>query len=450
MSYSKDIHKKLADGFWENYSTAQLKVSFEKRIKTFFLAHQALLSEEGVSDEYIKTVNAKKNLTKTLLVESAAIVFLTKKIFNAFKATQDEEIQLIMDEIIWVDQLHQNIIKEKLDIQIWETTEKKYNPHYTVIYNNLLKPFLFFKDKKIGSYSYDGRNATYALSLPLFLRQHLVHFYPKQKGADLIPLDEPKPTAHIYDKGSRDIFLELQRIIAYESQGNIKVSQKNKPQASTLSKMQRKLNLQEFYTDADHHKNLKIMRTTLLAGLVVWFSKSKQDTDLKQILKILITKKYKTQYNTLHALMYHLKGNGSVDPYYTTSVGDIFLGLLKKFPHDKWISIENIESHLKYNFIDIKHIEPYTARDRLYYEIAEDGKSYKEKLYINSALYQKAVAQPLLRGTFFLFAAFGLLDIAYDTPDVSVLSKTAYSYYDGLKYVKLNDLGAFVVGKTNR
>jgi hypothetical protein len=40
------------------------------------------------------------------------------------------------------------------------------------------------------------------------------------------------------------------------------------------------------------------------------------------------------------------------------------------------------------------------------------------------------------------------LDVAYDTPDVSEMGKTTQSPYDGLQYIRLNKLGAFVLAKT--
>ena len=43
-----------------------------------------------------------------------------------------------------------------------------------------------------------------------------------------------------------------------------------------------------------------------------------------------------------------------------------------------------------------------------------------------------------------MFAAFGLVEIAYNTPDTSEIIDTYYSPYDGLQYVKITDLGAYV------
>ena len=454
MSYSIGRHKKLTADFWENYTTNDLKSSFLKRLRKFILEHESLLDEEEIPKNYFDLIKLKKSLSKTRLTELVPILFLTKKLFKAFRAAQEEEIQLVLDALIWEKVLHQKDIKEKLGIQIWDTEETVHNERYTERSNTVKTPFHFFKYKKNGYYNYysfSTRDAEYSLYLPPFLRKHLIQFYEKPKDASWIPLSEPGGTELVYETGQRDIFLELQRLIAYHHQGQIKASQKKKPQVSTFGKMQRKLNLQEFYKDGDGEKSLKTLRTALLAGLVVWISKSEVEADTAKFLKKIFRTLYVQQYKSVYGMMHYLKGTGSVDSYYTNKVGDEFLELLSSFPRNEWISMENIESYLKYNFIEIKHLADHVAHNKLYYDILEDydGDKYKEKLFINSSLYDKAITEPLIKGTLFLFAAFGLLDVAYDTPDISELSQTAYSYYDGLKYVRLNDLGAYVVGNTN-
>jgi hypothetical protein len=62
-----------------------------------------------------------------------------------------------------------------------------------------------------------------------------------------------------------------------------------------------------------------------------------------------------------------------------------------------------------------------------------------------------AVTIRLLKGAMFLFAAFGLVDIAYDPPSNRELCGGEGGYlipYDGLRYVRITPLGEYVIGKT--
>ena len=59
------------------------------------------------------------------------------------------------------------------------------------------------------------------------------------------------------------------------------------------------------------------------------------------------------------------------------------------------------------------------------------------------------IIEPLIRGALFLFASFGLLDLAYNElrhPAAARFAQTYLSVFDGLKYVRLTTLGAYVCG----
>ena len=82
----------------------------------------------------------------------------------------------------------------------------------------------------------------------------------------------------------------------------------------------------------------------------------------------------------------------------------------------------------------------------MYEDDEADTFYYDNKRFVTENRYYRALIRPLIKGTFYLYAAFGLLDIAYDQIDAKVMGKTADSPYDGLRFVRLNDLGAYVCG----
>lgn len=92
-----------------------------------------------------------------------------------------------------------------------------------------------------------------------------------------------------------------------------------------------------------------------------------------------------------------------------------------------WYDVNNIVDHMKYHFLIPKVVRPYEAAQYLYHEYEEEsnyGYSYKQKFYIQQNRYHKSIDIPFIKGSLFLFAAMGILDIAYDLPDVETMGKT--------------------------
>jgi len=95
----------------------------------------------------------------------------------------------------------------------------------------------------------------------------------------------------------------------------------------------------------------------------------------------------------------------------------------------------------------VQLVRELDAHNYLYFEY--ERKYGKDKSYVIRNYYQTLITEPLVLGTFFLFATFGLVDIAYDqpvNPKAEKFNKKYISVYDGLKYVRLTPLGAYLCG----
>lgn len=65
--------------------------------------------------------------------------------------------------------------------------------------------------------------------------------------------------------------------------------------------------------------------------------------------------------------------------------------------------------------------------------------------------YADAITRPLLKGHLALMAVLGVVDLAYDTPTNDILHHASYDFlspFDGISAVRLNALGAYLVGQT--
>lgn len=431
----------------KNYTKQELESSLKTPTRIFVANNYDFLKDQKISRLELELSNLK-TFTKEKLCRLCSIPFATKSIYLKFRDSLVDDVKIVLDALIWTERLHQDEIETKYEIVVYDRTKKTTWNNYSIYTTSLKKPFQIFKSEySSGWYT---SNAEYILFLPPPLRKVLFQYYDRPANADFQPLLKIKKTDLYYDSGEKDIQTEIGRLISYYSQGQIKVTGKGRPAHATIGKLQRKLNLVEFFPEAKD-KPLKNLRSTLLAGMLVTLSQKQIVKDVTDLIKkSVFASNYLNRFDSAPIIMYYLKGMGYVDFDEIPAVESQMLNLLKKMPVDRWISYENIEDYMRYNVIEVKPILEHTAANKLYYQYTDlESRSYNDKHYIKRGTYRRSVIEPFIKGTFFFYAAFGLVDIAYDEPNIKTLGVTAYSPYDGLKYVRLTPLGYYVSGNTN-
>ncbi len=439
---NRNIQRRFAKALDEGYNKTNLQSAFYTITTTFISKELDLCTKEGFALHELKLPSS--SIKKGELAAFVSIPFASQTLFQRFKTYLKPDVITVLDELVWMDSLSATSIEKNLEIEVYDTKINSYGRGYSSSSFALKPEFEIFKDIN-ASYSSFSREPLFVLQLPLDFRKLLVEYYDKPQGAEFEAIETIDATDFIFH-GEQDILLELPRVLIYKDQDQIKVTAKDRPQASTLNKMQKKLSLKEFYPE-NTAKELKNLRTGLLASLIVKMDSSTTRPDVAQNLRLLAKKYYRSHFNSSQGILTYLKGSASIDRYNSFNNEPTLYHVLQHMPINEWISIENIEKYIQYNLIDVKPISEYTAYNKLYYVVEEgEGRfAYRDKRYISKNLYYDSVIQPLIKGTCFLFAAYGLLDIAYDTPDVSEIGITAKSPYDGLKYVRLNPLGAFAM-----
>ncbi|MFK7978575.1 MAG: hypothetical protein AB8G86_01215 [Saprospiraceae bacterium] len=447
--YIKNQHDLVADAFEKGYSSADLKESFFVLTRDFVQKNMTLLVREEVPKKVV-LLGTLKNLTKREMALFVTIPYLNKQLFTAFKFSLSNEVEKLLNELVFEEKMTQAEIEKRLGIKVYDTQKSRYSGYEQI---SIKEGFKFFRHVNIHRYS-TLKKPEYTFYLEPSVRRIIAIYYDKPTNSSITSIKELEETHYVYDKGQVDIMLELPRLMAYAQQGNIKVSSKGKPAASTLGKMQRKLNLAEFYPN-EKVKSTSLLRTNLLAGLIATIGAATSTTELSTFIKTLIQSYYANNYRSIHQLLTYLKGTGHVDTYYLVHIEHHLVHLLGELPENEWVSVANISKYLKFNFKDIRPIKEYIARNKLYYEydaaVKYERYAYREsKHYIDNARYDKAITLPTLQGSLFLFAAFGLLDIAYNEIDATVMGQTCNAPFDGLKYIRLNNLGAYVAGKQTK
>lgn len=421
----------------EIYSKSNLENGIFLLVKKFYLKQFFQIQQDPVLQGILERMRSKKPLNKTDTILLSFSVFENETIYKGFLATLPLSLQTLIEKLLWVESMTDGEVEKLLNETITVPSRYSYPDD-----KELKNEYYFFSVKKQSIYTFSG---TYIITLsihPLF-KQILMEFYPKPIHYYFIQLDEIPETTYRFTTENL-IMEEMPRLLSYYMQGGIKYSINGKPAESTLNKLQRTCGITEFVTGAD--ESLGKIRSMLLAGMMYNFKVSNISIDTVSVLKDLFTKQYIKLYTSQFLLM-QLKGWGYMGDFdYNESAEHNLLEVLKQLPLEKWVSAENLINFIECRFIQVKPVNTWAINNRLYFESnVGSHTSYKEKKYAGSKA-NMLVNHPFIKGTVFLLASFGLMEIGYTGVDTAEYAKTYYSGYDGLQYFRLTALGAYVLG----
>jgi hypothetical protein len=377
---------------------------------------------------------------KAKLVCAMSIVFADKELFQRLLSFLPESVRKILDILVWEGGKHDIKKLEKMfGIQIAEMDDTYY-PNRKKLCND----YLLFQVQV----DYYDRNDSLYLSDDL--RGIIKRYMPLPEEYDLIPLDTIEKTTFMHVDNSM-IIRQLALFVSYIKQGNIKLNKsQTKVMKSSVKLMEKCCHIREFY---ENNKDLECIKTQLIIDFLIIASIeeiSNPANSLKQLFDNFFKYKELKKYQ-LHELLSHIKGDFY---YYSNTLHEkkmrlSFLNLLKELSGQHWYSIENVIKYCCYNEIYLDIVDRDSADRYLYY--SSIGRYGLTKVNITEKLYKDAIIIPLIKSVMFLFSAFGLLDIAYNLPENPSLQEKDHKYlsvFDGLKYIRLTKLGAYVLDLT--
>lgn len=425
----------------ENFSKDVILKAWHEPIRQFVKKNRNLCVSESVAIKEIQNAQYPK-LKRNDVYNFLSIPFQSQVLFNAFYKSLPKAYQQIWQFLTWNDAINGQDVKEtyKVDVYDWDkiATASTYDL-YKFKYG--FKPFYQFFTCQSDEYRWTKEKQTnYNLSLPEKAQTFFQKYFPLPKNAELHLLDTIEKTDYLFE-GETDILFEMPRLLAYRNQKQISTNKSGRPLASTLGKMQRKLNIKEFYPK-DTRKRIKNFRTNLLAQLLVHTHGEITTTEIPAQVRQIIKRNYLSSFASSLALINYVKGMSYFTVYELKETESVFLSILNQLPLNKWVSFDNLSDFILLKGYQVKPISLSQAIDRIYIEEKID-KYYKEKTYIKKNNYRSHFIKPFIAATFFLFAAYGLVDIAYN--EVEEYEEYEFSSdYQGLKYIRLNKLGAYV------
>jgi hypothetical protein len=426
------------------YSKDELSSLLFKSAKKFIKAHYDQLQREQVPQTLLNLAQDSKIPPKDPLAQVCAVPFAKRTYYELFLETLPKDQLIIWHELVWNGMLTDEEIRQRLGIEVSVMTEKSYHKNGPIYKSKEMLPGFELFQPKTERFGYWGdQNQPIYLSLALGLRQILVEYYDQPENAKLTPVAEPTITEFQYLSGEQDIALELPRVLTYKAQGQIAFTAKDRPVQTTLIKMQRSLSLKEFFPGLED-KKVKLLRTGMLAAISAHIKPPKGSTTSYEILRSFIQEKYPRALTGLMTLP-DIKGMSYIDDGYVEHPEAGFLQFFKELPAGEWVSFDHVQHYIRYKLLQFQPFSAYVARDKLYYEYVEAG-GYDNKHYIKKHIYAQAIEQSFVRGSFFLLAALGLCDLAYDLPDTTRIGRDCFSVWDGLKFVRRTALGDYACG----
>ena len=422
----------------QHYTKDTIAAGLFRYVKAFFLKDTDPDWQTPNTVQNTHLLLTKKSFTRSDMVLIAYSVLDEEEIYKAFLKSLPWYLPIAIEKMVWLESMTHRDLEAFL-----KTVADKHNlenPENQIV--NQGYDFSFFPIKS----DYYSRGSHGDLYIPKEMKTEIIKYYIKPIYQDFVPLAEIPETTYVYS-AEKHIFEELPHIISYYLLGNIKFSASGRPVESTLAKFQKSCGIDEFY--GIEKEKLAKVRSNLIAGMLYNLAQKDISTDSIELIKTFFRKHYATLFTPQFVLTGY-KGWNFFDGYSDRNkdLESKLMTVLADMPLHDWMSIENLQELLGYRFINTSPLTASAAQSKLYYE-EELPLNETKKHTINSGMYNSFITAPFLKGTLFLFAAFGLVEVAFDSINTDKFGSTYFSNYDGLKYFKLTALGAYIFGITS-
>ncbi|MBC7570418.1 MAG: hypothetical protein H7319_11875 [Spirosoma sp.] len=411
-------------------------LALAKQARLVVLKHRDQLDKLPLNLPYsILTASDYTGSNKARLVWTVAFLFSHVEVFRLFQALLPVPIQQATERLTWVPRMSAEVLGQLIGQPMTDRTGRS---HYQMGTVSLKAEF------KLLPHKGEGWGGTVMLEWPATIRGFLQTVYPQPANYRVQTSPEPPAGLLRWEEGELIVFEEIQRLLAYRMQDSITVNNSGKVATTGIKKMRKLLGLREFFPEGGP----ALLRTAGLAQILSSYKPGPNslNTDTLGLLRQL-RKAVERSFKTLF-LLNDLKNHGYVQFYsYHQEAETALVDWMGRLPVNEWVSTENILSYAQIHDLTVQPCYP-GEYPSLAYEAESPwraGQTIKES--VSKANAYLFVERPALLGGLFLFAALGWLDIAYEVP-VGTFGKDYYSSYDGLRYVRLNQLGAVVFDRT--
>lgn len=427
MAISKDRFREAVNEFYSKETLFRLYTKYFLD----WIAEGYIGSNLGLFEISLICENSNKQTFLDLLEQ----FYLKKDVFCTIFEKLDKDVKEVFEEIAW---------KGKFFIQ--GTSKDRYlklENNYD-LNKDLKDEFLFFKAEK------DNKKGEY-LYLDYDIVRVIRQFMKKPKEYNILPVK--KINEVLVNNNEKELIENFKMYFEFYSQGGINLSSSAKILKESKVNMKKYCNISEYYEGSKDLDFLKTETIALFFFLVKekyineeYFKVSNIKTIVSDFLNGELIKEENYHYTSLY--LNYLKGVKNI----WKSKEEIKRGLatikkiIDEIPNDKVISIDNIVKAILYRDEFIEIIDVKDAYDYIYINEA----NYERTKILNYDKYLMYVVIPFIKSALFILGVLGVFELYYDYPSInnSLYLKNGYlSKFDGLKYIKITELGKYCLGR---
>ncbi len=434
MSVNKDILKVSLDKFY----TKDTLLKLFKRYFLNFIADGYIGSNLDLFEVSMIGSSTKKETFTNLIFQMYEDQNAFINIFNSL----DKGVQKIFEHIAWNGKYY---LSEEEKSKLVHKVKVGYR------YDEMpIDDYLFFS-LHIGKH-WDKEDIDYFdldINIVKTIRKYL------DKPADYFLHKSPEPIFDYSQSSEEEVVEKLRVYFNFYSMGEIELSSSNKMLKSSKKAMKKHCSINEYFKDGG---DLEFLKTETIALFLLSIDKDLINDEyfriqnIKKLIQNFLDGSLfsKENFNFSTKFLNYLKGVKNI--WNEKEHLDECLATLKKvlddMPSGTIISVENILNYIVYRDLFTDIISPQNVYDYLYINEADYGRT-KITTY---DCYYKYITVPLFKSLLTLLGSLGILDLYYDIPTSKngLYLKNGYlTKYDGLKYVRLNKLGEYVLGRRN-
>lgn len=379
-----------------------------------------------------------RDTDKKIFLDLLEEIYLNKETFQIIFKTLDEEIQKIFLEIFYeeksqTENARNTIYREGLSYKNLESMKRKY---------------LFFRHD--AGFTIKGEFFYLDYDIVRVIKKYIL-------DADAFSLKDATSSMEkekLYRNNNELEFLNNMKLyLEFFNSGEIHMSESGKILKNSKMNMLKHCNITEYYSGV---KTLDFLKTETICLFLYMMNTKKREIEyfnpknIKNIINDLgefdfYTDEYEYPFTLL--FLNYLKGVKNIWEVGENTSGSIksLLNLLKEIKEDEHISVENIINAFINRDIETELVNFKNAKEYMYINEA----NFDRTRITTHKAFREYITEPFVKTFLFLLGALGVFEIFYKKPEMcqSLYLKNEYlTKYDGIKYVKLTNLGKYVFG----
>ena len=392
------------------------------------------ISSIGTKDE-----NREKDYEtlKNLISE----IFSDEKVFNVIYKTFPEKVKEIFSYTIW----EKNYPIELNELEVYFNISNKFDAASFTLKDE----YLFFK--VLNNPNNQGKELVLDYKIARLLRK-----YADKKPSEYFieaENNENEINFKFYkDNNEYEFINNMNFYLDFFNSGEVSIASNGKILKDSKKNMQKHCEITEYYNDV---KGLEFLKTETICLLFILLKKQYREKSYfnSKNIKNIIEDFFNTNlFNTEDSYIYtnlflnYLKGTKNIweNPEKIKETTYTLVQLLREFPENGIVSVEKIvRAYILREENDL--IAPKDITDYIY---INEANGQRAKIQ-NDIDYVNYIIEPFVKSYLFLLSIFGVFEIFYEKPFFRkglFLKNNYLSKYDGLKYIRLTDLGKYILG----